>query len=112
MDREILENRLVNYAHWYAASEGYRFGYDAKDDVEYMARQAVTKLFGRDVPKRLQPRHRAMMAQAEASLAMMISAMIQGSKEIPGYATNHPNTIGEDTLHFATSRLCPLFPIC
>ena len=53
-----------------------------------------------------------MLVQAEASLALMISTMIRASTEIRGYSKRSPNVIGEETLGWAQSRLCPLFPIC
>lgn len=112
LEREIIEQRLISYANWYAASQGFAFGSGAKGDIEFMATKAVTTMFGQNFPKRMQPKHQAMIVQAEASLAMMISTMIQGSKEISGYASHNPNTIGEETLGWARARLCPLFPIC
>lgn len=112
MEREIIEQRLVSYANWYAASHGFAFGPGAKGDIEFMATRAVTTLFGQDLPKRMLPQHQAMIVQAEASLAMLISTMIQGSNEISGYTSRNPNTIGEETLAWARARLCPLFPIC
>ncbi|MEM0947350.1 MAG: hypothetical protein AAGK37_08090 [Pseudomonadota bacterium] len=112
MERQVIEQRLTSYAHWYAASQGFVFGPGAKYDIEQMATDAVGNMFGQDMPTDLQPRHQAMIAQAEASLAMMVSTMIQGSEEISGYAARNPDTIGEETLAWARDRLCPLFPIC
>jgi len=112
MDREIIEKRLINYAHWYAAVQGYRFGQGAEHDIEYTARQAIGKMFGTKVPARLTPRHQAMLIQAEAGFAMLISTMIEGRSQISGYAARNPDTIGEETLGWARSKICPLFPIC
>ena len=112
MDRKIIEKRLVSYADWYAATQGYTIGTDARGDFEEMAKKAINNMFGQDLPKRMQSKHTAMILQAEASFAMMISTMIQASKTIKGYSARKPDTIGEETLGWATNRLCPLFPIC
>ena len=112
MRREIIEKRLISYAHWYAASQGYQIGDGAEHDIEYMAEQAIVKMFGEKIPTRFQSRHLAMLIQAEASFAMLIATMIQGSKEISGYSKKNPDRIGEETMGWARSRICPLFPIC
>ncbi len=112
MDRDLLQSRLISYARWYAAAQGYRFGTDAEQDLAQMAEDAVQRIFGKKIPKRLSAQKQAMLSQAEASFAMLISTMIQGSKEITGYSAAHPDRIGEETLHWARVKLCPLFPIC
>lgn len=112
MERALIEQRLLSYANWYAASHGYTFGKGADSDIKNMTREAVMEMFGKKIPKKMQPQHHAKILRAEASLAMLIATMIQGSKEISGYTLSNPNVLGEHTFKWASERLCPLFPIC
>ncbi len=112
MDRDILHQRLVSYAHWAAASQGFRFGTGAEADIDNIAQHAIDTMFGASVPKRMTPRHQAMMAQAEAALSALVAAMIEARGRNREYAMSHPNEIGEWTLGEAKAKLCPIFPIC
>lgn len=112
MKRKIMEKRLVNYAHWYAATQGYEIGDGAQYDIEKMAGQAVTTLFGEKSPKKLDASDIAKLNQAEASFSILIATMIEQSREISGYAENNPDRIGERTMFRAIEKLCPIFPIC
>lgn len=112
MNKTIIHKRLRAYADWAAASHGFRFGPGADQDIEQMTLRAVENMFGPKPPKRMTPRHAAMIAQAEASLAMLVAGMVEARASIRGYAASHPDEIGEQTLGEAMSKLCPLFPIC
>ncbi|MCG6904052.1 MAG: hypothetical protein LJE68_15365, partial [Rhodobacter sp.] len=112
LEKDILQDRLYSYAKWCAARQGYRFGQGADGDIQYMTQQSIEKMFGNTLPKRPSARHEAMLVQAEASLSLLVATMIRGSREIKGYAASHDNVIGEETMGYARSLICPLFPIC
>lgn len=103
MDRDHLERALWAAAERRAAMHGVRLGQGADNDIRQFARTGADRIVGSD--------GEAVKA-SEAAFEKLIDEMVSVASEIPGYREAHPDTIGEDTLRWALSRLCPLFPIC
>lgn len=109
MEKDILEDRLLAFAHWRAARRGFRFGKGAEQDLRQMVEDTVDRILTGD---RRGMTKTQMITAAEKALGRMVSEMIKARGLIIGYADAHPDTIGEQTMGWARSKLCPLFPIC
>jgi hypothetical protein len=106
MDRNDLAERIFQEAESYANHRQMRFGPGAREFFDQHAQNAANEM--RQQPSISEGHVRAMIAVFER----LVDEMISASKEIPGYASANPGTIGEDTLAAALRKLCPIFPFC
>ncbi|HBC06236.1 MAG TPA: hypothetical protein DC046_01485 [Rhodospirillaceae bacterium] len=91
---DVLSTELRNYA----LSRGFRFGDGADQYLRNMTEQALERGAEHD--------------EVLNALKVFVDQMIVASRQIRGYADNHPGVIGEETFGIAHSLLCPLPPIC
>jgi hypothetical protein len=97
-----LEARLVAAAEQRAKFHGKTLGDGAEQFIRDRAEVAAEAI----------QRNDAAVDDVRPAFEKLIDEMVKAVNEIPGYADAHPNVIGEQTLSWALSRLCPLFPFC
>jgi hypothetical protein len=108
---QIVHHRLVSYAEWYVSKQGYRFGPGAERDINKMLGRSARRL--RSEVRNLEDEQaEVVLRRAEASIRRLINRMLREREAIPGYASAHRGTVGEETLHLALKGICPLWPIC
>ena len=105
-DRAVQEELILG-VEAYAKAKGFRFG----DGAEYMLRSSA-ELGARDISQLPRASQDRKKLEAKRNLEKFVDAMIEASKEIPGYSEQHPGVIGEQTFAAARKKLCPLWPIC
>lgn len=109
MNRDDLARDLWAAAERRANMRGVRLGQGADADIHQFARTGADRIL--DVHPNVTP-HDKVVEDATAAFAKLIDEMVSAASEIAGYRDAYPDTIGEQTLARALSRLCPLFPIC
>jgi len=109
MDRNVLADMLFNAAQTRARTHGVRFGPGAENDIRRFAEQGAERILSQQSPT---DQEDTVVANAESVFEKLVDEMVHGASEIEGYRTANPGVIGEQTLSFALSRLCPCFPIC
>ena len=109
MKRDDLEKALWTAAERKAQMHGVRLGQGADADVHQFARTGADRIL--QAHPEVVPNDR-VVKDAEAAFEKLIDEMVSAASEIAGYREAYPDTIGEQTLARALSRLCPLFPIC
>lgn len=109
MDRDQLSAHLWNAAQRRAAKAGVRFGQGADSDIRTFAHRGADLILGSHPNVGL---NEPMVRDAEAAFERLVDEMVAAASSLPGYRAQNTNTIGEQTLALALSRLCPLFPIC
>lgn len=100
-----MGQELYKIALNYAQSRGYHFGAGADVFIKDHAMKAGLEIEQQEFSK-------ALVSKAERAFVKLIDEMIDATREIPNYAVEHPNAIGEQTLGRALNRLCPLWPFC
>jgi hypothetical protein len=113
-DDEIA-SRLYAAAEARAKQHGLRFGEGADQDLKSMARTAAETIL--EAAKKKPKEHAEDYAGgavrvASEAMATFVDEMVIGRLKIAGYMDSHPDTIGEETLAWAKSVLCPIWPIC
>jgi hypothetical protein len=104
MTVDQLAKRIFEHAKKYAESRKVRLGDGADQDFAKYAQIAAAELLKTsDAP--LAGREKAI----DIVFERVIDEMLVQAKTIPGYERG---VIGEQTLKFALSKLCPLFPFC
>lgn len=112
MNKQQAEDAVLRAAHAYAVSKGFRIAPNAGNDIAAMARHAVEHLSPPAVFPFDAQLNRTALSKADDAFRRLIDEMIAARATIKDYEVTHPDSIGEETLHFARLRLCPLFPIC
>jgi hypothetical protein len=100
-----MGRQLFRAALEYAERRGYVIGDGATGDIENFAIKAALDIEQRKLGEN-------GMSEAERAFEKLIDNMIEEARQIPGYAIQRPNIIGEQTLARALNRLCPLWPFC
>jgi hypothetical protein len=102
--------QLFAAAEAVAKSRGFRFGDGAEGDILNYAQVAYEKIYERALLTNASERE--LMREGEHAFEQLVDAMIDGANKIEGYRAKRGDVIGEQTLAWAISQLCPLWPIC
>ena len=102
--------RLFAAAQARANMRGFRIGDDAGEDIWLHAQTAAEQIHERASLTNVSESE--LILEGEKAFEKLIDAMIDGANEIEGYRITRGDVIGEQTLKWAMSRLCPLWPIC
>lgn len=102
--------QLFAAAEAVAKSKGFRFGDGAEGDILSYAQFAYEKIHERALLTNISEGE--LMREGERAFERLVNAMIDGANQIEGYRATKGDIIGEQTLAWAMSRLCPLWPIC
>lgn len=109
MNKAELADRLLAAAEGRAKRHRVAFGPGADQGIRQFAQTAADKVLG---DRSSLPPADPQVREAEAAFEKLVEEMVGAAGEIADYRKLHPDTIGEETLARALSRLCPLFPIC
>ncbi len=109
MNRDDLVRELWAAAERRADVRGVRLGQGADADIHRFAHTGADRILAAHPHVTA---HDKVIEDATAAFAKLIDEMVSAASEIAGYRDAYPDTIGEQTLAKALSRLCPLFPIC
>ena len=112
MTEQELAERFLSNSNLYATSRGFRFGSGAAGFFKDAANRAAKDILEKPDVDPDGPLFAVLIRHGDRAFETLIDAMIAGANELPNYLANHPQTIGEETLAFAMSELCPMWPIC
>lgn len=108
-EREIAAI-LFGAAQDQAQRHGLKLGGGADDEIRRRAKngaELVLQSIGQAGASEA-----SVVAAASTSFRRLVDAMAAARSQIPGYADQRGDVIGEETLGRALGSLCPIWPIC
>src|SRR5262249_7268052 len=103
----VSADGFFGYAADYARSKGYGFSEGTGKLVHQAAQESANQILASPEVSR-----DGLISDAKSTFKRMVDAMIDSSKEIPGYAAKNPGKLGQQTWEGAKKKLCPIWPIC
>jgi len=113
-DASSTANRLLHYAFWHVASQGYEFDNQVTQEIVTLTQDTSSTIHGGTTPSELELSDFNLAVElktriAEAEIGMLIDLMISDS---PATQLAHLTMIQESAFSSAKLRLCPIWLIC